>query len=417
LADSTKGGADGGMGEPRLWRNADFLRLWVGQVVSTAGSGISRLALPLLVLALTDSPAQAGLIGAAQNAPFLVLGLPAGALLDRWNRKTVMVTCEVARFVAYGSIPLAWWLGTLTMAHLYAVAIVHGTTLAFFSIAQLAALPRVVPPRQLSEAHALNTATEGIASLASPGLGGLLIGLAPTVAAGAAVAYLADSISYAVSAVSLATIRTAFQTPRAAAPLRQLHRQIVEGMRFLWERMDLRWLIVVNTLHRTCFAPVQLAVVVLATRALGADAQAVGLLFSAAGAGGLAASFFTPWVRRRVSVGHSMVGLLLAHAAGLALVAGAPALAIAALGLAIAGAMENMTGIIQVSYRLGVIPDALQGRVNSSYRMVSFMGITLGTAVGGLLIEALDARLVMALLALSIGAIGFLAAVTPTRRI
>lgn len=400
-----------------LWRNADFLRLWGGQVISTVGSGISRLALPLLVLALTGSPIQAGLIGAAQHVPFVVFGLPAGALLDRWDRKLVMLTCDAARLLAFGSVPVAWTLGSLTLGHLYVVAFVHGTALAFFNIAQLAALPRVVPTGQLAEAHSLNTASEGIGTLIGPGISGLLIGLAPTIAAGAALAYTVDAVSYAVSLVSLASIRKPFQTTRTAPPLRQIHRQIVEGWRWIWGRADLRWMMPINTLHRTMFAPVQLAVVLLGTRSLNSDPATLGLLFGAAGAGGLAASIFTPPLRRRVTVGHCMIGLTAAHAVALVSVAIAPTVVVAGIGLFIAGAMENMTGIIQVAYRLGVIPDALQGRVNSSYRFVSYCGMTLGTAAGGILLDVLDARVVLALLAAAIAVISAAAALSPLRRV
>jgi MFS family permease len=400
-----------------LWRNADFLRLWSGQVISTVGSAISRLALPLLVLALTGSPVQAGLIAATQQVPFVVLGLPAGALLDRWNRKVVMLTCDSARLIAFGSVPLAWALGHLTLTHLYVVALIHGTALVFFNIAQLAALPRVVPIDQLAEAHSLNTGSEGIGTLIGPGIGGLLIGLAPAVAAGAALAYLVDAISYGVSLLSLATIRAPFQTRRAAPPLRQIHRQILEGWRWIWDRRDLRWLMPVNTLHRTAFAPVQLAVVLLGTQSLRTDPATLGLLFSAAGAGGLAASLFTPPLRRRVSVGYCMIGLTAVHAAALFVVAPAPSVPVAAAGLFAAGAMENMTGIVQVSYRLSVIPDALQGRVNSSYRFVSYFGSTFGTAVGGVLLAALSAREVLALIAAAIGVISLAASATPLRRL
>ncbi len=393
------------------------MRLWYGQVVSTVGSGISRLALPLLVLALTGSPVQAGLIGAAQTIPFLVLGLPAGALLDRWNRKVVMIACDAARFLAFGSVPIAWYVGHLTVAHLYAVAFIHGSALVFFNIAQLAALPRVVPTRQLAQAHSLNTASEGIASLVSPGIGGVLIGLAATVPAGAALAYLLDSLSYAFSVLSLSTTYARFQTDRAAPPLGRLPHQVLEGLRFLWTRVDLRLLIVANSLHRMCFAPVQLAVVLLVTQGFHADARTVGLLFSAGGAGGLAASLFTPWLRTRVSVGHSMVGLLLCHALGLGIVAAAPSPVVAAAGMFVAGVMENMTGIVQVSYRLGVIPDALQGRVNSSYRLFSYFGVTLGTAAGGVLLDRLGPRPVLALLAAAIALIAAGTAASPLRRI
>lgn len=369
------------------------------------------------MLALTESPVQAGLIAATQQVPFVVLGLPAGALLDRWNRKAVMLACDTARLIAFGSVPAAWALGGLTLTHLYAVALVHGTALVFFNIAQLAALPRVVPREQLAEAHSLNTGSEGIGTLVGPGIGGLLIGLAPAVAAGAALAYLVDAVSYAVSLVTLVTIRTPFQTPRVSPPLRQMHRQILEGWRWIWERRDLRWLMPVNTLHRTAFAPVQLAVVLLGTQRLHLEPAGLGLLFSAAGAGGLAASLFTAPLRRVVSVGHCMVGLTAVHGASLLVVALAPSAGVAAVGLFAAGAMENMTGIVQVSYRLSVIPDGLQGRVNSSYRFVSYFGTTIGTAIGGVLLATLSASSVLALIAGVIGVISVMAAATPVRRL
>lgn len=400
-----------------LWRNGDFLRLWCGQVLSTVGSGISRLALPLLVLALTGSPLQAGLIGAAQTAPFVILGLPAGALLDRWNRQRVMIVCDAARCLAFGSVPLAWSLGHLTLAHLYAVALVHGTAQAFFTIAQLAALPRVVPIPQLARAHSLNTASEGIASLVSPGVGGFLIGMAPTVAAGAALAYLADSASYLCSVLMLSAIRTPFQATRAPAPFGRLWHQVTAGLRYLWARVPLRLLAVVNMLHRMCFAPVQLATVVLARDHFQADARTIGLLFTAAGAGGLVASVATPWLRARVSVGHSMLGLTAGHAVGLAVVALAPSPAVAAAGLFLAGGMETMTGIVQVSYRLAVIPDDLQGRVNSSYRFLSFGAVTFGTAAGGFLLATLGPRPVLMLLGGGIALIALGIALSPTRRL
>src|SRR5579872_6694369 len=102
-----------------LWHNRDFALLWSGQLVSYFGTRVSNLALPLLALAATHSPGQAGLITSARMLPYLVLGLPAGALVDRWNRKTVMIVCDVARCLTLGSVPLAWALGHLSLMQLY----------------------------------------------------------------------------------------------------------------------------------------------------------------------------------------------------------------------------------------------------------------------------------------------------------
>jgi len=117
-----------------LWRNRDFILLWSDQTVSTLGTSMSLLALPLLALALTRSPAQAGFLAAVQSLPYLVFSLPAGALIDRWDRKRVMIRCDAARFIVYGSVPLAYVLGHLTIAQLYLVALVGGTAFVFVTI-------------------------------------------------------------------------------------------------------------------------------------------------------------------------------------------------------------------------------------------------------------------------------------------
>jgi MFS family permease len=132
---------------------------------------MSTLALPLLVLALTHSPAQAGLLTALRLLPYLLFSLPAGALIDRWDRKAVMIRCDAIRWLALGSVPLAFGLGHLTLIQLYLVAFVEGTAYVFFSLAQIAALPQVVSSAHLPQAYALDTTTEYIGTLLGSSLG------------------------------------------------------------------------------------------------------------------------------------------------------------------------------------------------------------------------------------------------------
>src|SRR3954447_22678056 len=141
---------------PSLWRNRDYMLLWGGQVISTLGSAISGIVFPLLILALTDSPAAAGVAGALAMIPYVLFSLPAGALIDRWNRKRVMILCDAGRALALGSIPVAFALGYLTAWHLYIVSFIEGTLFIFFGLAEAAALPRVVSQEQLSAATAQN---------------------------------------------------------------------------------------------------------------------------------------------------------------------------------------------------------------------------------------------------------------------
>src|SRR5215467_7381978 len=135
-----------------LWRNRDYILLWSGQMISAVGTQVSMLAFPLFVLALTHSPAQAGLIGAMRALPYALLILPAGALVDRWNRKRVMILCDIGRAVALGSIPIALVLGHLTIVQLFIVSLVEGTLFTFFNLAETACLPQVVSKEQLPTA-------------------------------------------------------------------------------------------------------------------------------------------------------------------------------------------------------------------------------------------------------------------------
>src|SRR5581483_10876908 len=192
-----------------LNRNRDFLLLWSGHLVSTAGTQVTDLALPLLVLALTNSPTQAGIVAACGTVPRFVLALPAGVLVDRLDRKRVMIACDVLRALALGSIPLALWLGRLTMAQLYIVSFLLGTGFIFFFLARVSALPRVVAREQLPSAVARQEAADSVVTLVGPPLGGFVFGL------GRALPFLADAISYVVSAASLGFIRVPFQRERA----------------------------------------------------------------------------------------------------------------------------------------------------------------------------------------------------------
>src|SRR5689334_21886987 len=156
---------------PPLRKNRDYMLLWGGQVVSTLGSMTSQVIYPLLILALTDSPTAAGIAGALRFVPYLVFSLPVGALIDRWDRKRVMLISDLGRAIAVGSIPVAMALDALTLAQVYVVCFIEGSLFALFNIAEVAALPRVVPRAQLPEATAYNEAGFGVAGIVGPPLG------------------------------------------------------------------------------------------------------------------------------------------------------------------------------------------------------------------------------------------------------
>lgn len=399
-----------------LGRNRDFLLLWSGQAVSTLGTSVSTLALPLLVLALTHSPAQAGFIAAAQAVPYLVLSLPAGALIDRWDRRAVMIRCDLARWLAYDSVPLAEALGRLTVVQLYGVALVSGTAFVFFNIAEVAALPQVVPVGQLPRANALNESALSGATLLGPALSGAIISLARTTIAGAALAYLLDSLSYLASVASLGFIRTPFQMDRPSVAAQSLRRDIAAGLHFLRADQRLCSVALLAASIGVLSSPTDLAIIVLAQQRLHADARTIGLILSLGSVGGLLGSVIAPWATARLRFGRIIVGTVVIEALAVALLAAATVPAMLVVGLAVIAVAIPIANVTQMSYRLALTPDALQGRVNSVFRLLFFGGQPLGLALGGALLGPLGPRAELGLVAVGLGLSALAVALTPVGR-
>lgn len=384
------------------WRSRDFLLLWGGQAVSTFGTSISTLALPLLTLALTRSAAQAGFVAAARLLPYLLLSLPAGALVDRWDRKRLMIRCDTLRWLALGAVPLAFALGRLSVPQLYLVALADGTANVFFTLAQVSALPQVVPPEGLSRAWALNEASDAVANLFGPGVAGLIIGLRRTTAAGAALAYLADSISYLISVVSLRFVRVPFQarrevTDQGVRP--SLRAEMAEGLRFLWRQRRLRLLAVLTATANFLQSPITLAVILLARGPLHADVRTLGFVFSVGGVGGVAGAAIAPHLQKRLRLGVVVVGSVAVWGMAAAVLALAPSPLVVMVGLAAISVVWPAYAVVVVTYRLSLVPDALQGRINSAFRLLTFGAEPLGAALGGILLVPLGPRPVLWLIA------------------
>lgn len=397
---------------PTLWHNRNFLLLWSGQAISTLGTNISLLALPLLVLALTHSPALAGLLAATRQLPYLLASLPAGALVDRWNRKKVMVFCDIVRWIALGSVPLTYALGHITVLQLLLVALSEGTAYVLFSLAQISALPQLVEPVHLPRAYALDTTAEYMGTLVGPALSAFIIGLAPAVVSGAILAYLVDSCSYLVSIVTLLCVRSAFQQgPVANSVPQKLLREIAQGLRFLWGQHNLRSLAALTAFSNFLQAPVDLALIVLAQRELHLSVQSIGLVLSAGGVGGVLGSVCAPWLHERLRCGRILLLACTVSIGAALLLACAVWPPLLLSGRLLFSLTWPAYGVAVVSYRLLLTPAELQGRVNSAFRNVSYGSEPAGSALGGLLLVSLGARAVFGLMA-----VGFIACICFTLR-
>ncbi|GAA1351086.1 MFS transporter [Saccharothrix algeriensis] len=366
-----------------LWSHRDFRLLWVGDTISQFGSTVGRTVLPLLAAgALAATPLQMGVLTAANTAAFLLIGLPAGVWVDRLRRRPVMLAADFARAALVLTVPVAWWLGALTFGHLVVVALLVGAATVLFDVAYQSYLPALVGRDQLVEGNSKLTASHSVASVSGPAMAG---GVAQAV--GAANGVLATGLGYLGSALFLLRIRTEEPPPRVA-DRRGLAAEIAEGLRFVFGNRSLR-AVVGTTGTANFFDGVGMAVMVLfLARGLGLSEGVIGLLFSAAGVGGvLGALTANRWGARFGQERAIWLSMLLTQPFGLLLpLAGADwrlvFVVVADLVLAYGAIVYNIT---QVSYRQAICPDHLLGRMNASIRFVVWGAVPLGGLVGGLL--------------------------------
>ncbi len=392
-----------------VWRQREYLLLWGAQVVSNLGSYATGIIYPLLVLALTQSPTQVGIVSALRIGPYLLLSLPVGALIDRWNRRRVMLVCDVGRAIAVGSLPLALALGGLTMGQVYLVAVIEGTLLVFFNIAETAALPRVVATAQLPQAVAQNQVGFAAASIAGPAIGTWLYA-----ALGKGWPFAVNALCFAVSATALWRLRARFD-PAPAAGHPHLRREIAEGLRWLWNDQLVRRMALITGVSNGVQAAIPLLLIVLA-QARGASESQIGLIFSLAGVGGMVGALVGGLAQKRFRFGTVIVGTLGVQALlfplfGIA--AGAWMLGIVFGAMQFFGPIYN---VVQFSYRIARIPDALQGRVNSSFRLIAFILNPVGSLACGVLIERAGAAWALGFFAVVLVALGAYAALDPVIR-
>jgi predicted MFS family arabinose efflux permease len=364
------------MGAVPLSRNRGFALLWSGEALSALGSQISLVAFPLLVLAVTGSPAKAGVVAFARNLPLALLAVPAGVLADRMNRKYLMMACDGVRALALASIPISIATGNVPYALIVVVAFVDGTGFVFTYVAERGALRQLVSPDQLGEAVARNESRSFGAMLAGPPLGGLLFGI------GRAMPFLADAISYAASAVTKMFIRSDFQEDRSdVTPGRAS-----EGLRWVWERPFFRVCMLLFACSNPIFTGLYLLVVVLARR-YGASSALVGVMLGIAAAGGLTGALLAPRLQRRLSARFVLIGENWAIALAIPLLLVARSALLLGLILAAAELITPVTNSIVVGFRVALAPDRLQGRVQAASTLISFSVGWLGPLVVGFMLQ------------------------------
>lgn len=372
-----------------VWRQRDFGMLWGGQIVSEVGSQVTVLALPTLaIFSFHAGPAAVGLLVAAERIPFPVLGLGAGAIVDRVRKRRLMLVCNLARAAILAAIPVLAAVGALQLWHLFVAAVVMGAFSVFFDLAYLAYVPMLVRADQLLEANSRLEVTWSTGAMAGPGLGGLLVQ-----AFGAARAVLADAASFLVSAASLLAIR--HREPRLLTPARRrMLSEVGEGLRHVFGHPVLRAQLLCLTLAGVFAHAYEAPLFVFAYGRLHLSPGLLGAVIASAGAGAILGSLVAARVIARLGVGRTMA---FSDAAAIGLFAAIP-LAVfvppAALlfPLFIAtGASGTAGNIAQVTLRQSLSPARLQGRMSSVFRTFFWGAWPLGNLVGGLLAASIGA--------------------------
>lgn len=390
-----------------LWRHPDFTKLWIGETISLFGSQISALALPLVaVLVLQASPAQMGLLGAVEFAPFLLFSLVAGIWVDRLPRRPILIVSNVGRAVLLGCVPVAAWFDVLSMPYLYGVGFLVGILTVFFDIAYQSYLPGLVHRDQLVEGNAKLEVSRSVAQVTGPPIAGGLVALVT-----APIAVLLDAGSFLVSAVALSLIRVPEPTSARTGTHANMGHEIRAGLAVVFGSPLLR-AIAGCTATSNFFGNVMGTVFLLyVTREVGLTPDVLGIILGVGSAGALIGATGAGWAARRWGLGRTIIGAAALGGIGALctpLAAGPAPVAITLLvvGQLIVSLANPIYNINQVSLRQTITPQQLQGRMNASMRFLVWGTIPLGALLGGALGEWIGLRPTLV-----VGAVGMLLAI------
>ena len=357
---------------PSLWGHSDFVKLWIGQTISRVGSVVTRTAMPLVaLLVLGAGPFEMALVIVAQSLAVLLVGLFAGAWVDRLRRRPLLIAADAARALLLFSIPAAYLVDALSLGQLYLVVFLEGCLGVLFNAAYPAYVPSLIGVDRVVEGNSKLAASSSLAEIGGPGLAGGLVQLI-----GAPFAILVDAASYVVSLVSLGLIRK----PEAARPARtestSIRREIADGLRLVSRHPVLVPLTLRSVIAHVAGSFYGVLYTIYLIQVLQLSPLLLGIVVSAGGVGALIGSFFAQRVINRLgfgpaiiwgAVGASLIGVLTPLAGGPVAIA----TAMVFLPQLIGDGLQTIESVAELSLIQGVIPDRILGRVNATLEVFS----------------------------------------------
>jgi Na+/melibiose symporter-like transporter len=364
-----------------LFRHADFRRLWMGDTVSVLGIQFVLFAIPLMAVTVLDADAlQMGILAALESLAFLLIGLPAGAWVDRWRKKRILIAGDLARAVLLLTLPAAWLLGVLSIHQLYAVAFAVGCITVFFDVANQSYLPEIVDPEQISEGNSKLQASQQTAFVVGPAAASFLVRLI-----GSPLTIGVTSICMALSSLFVSRIRheEVRADPQQRRPLRT---EIAEGLSFVTSHPLLRRIVMAIGTGNFASSAAGALFVLFVVRTLGLSQVTLGVILSVGAAGGILGAVTSERFARLVGEGRAipvsalLIGLGAFSTPLATLLPPVPTLVVGGLVLSWAVVVYNVT---QVSFRQRLCPRPLLGRMNASVRFLVWGPMPVGALLGG----------------------------------
>jgi MFS family permease len=376
-----------GVQPPSLWRDRNFAAFWTAQALSQLGAQLGQLAFPVLAVTLLGATEfEVGALNAAGLAAFLVVGLPAGAWVDRWLKRRTMIAADIIRMAAMAGVPLLWWAGALQIWHLYLISAVVGVATVFFDVSYQSFVPLLVEPRKVGEANSKLEATAQLARIGGPAAGGALLTVLT-----APMLFIGESLGYLLSAVFLG--RTGDRERRDPAEGRSsLVSEIREGFAFVAGHALISRIAMCTCGTNFSGTLVFTLLPLLVLRELGLGPQGMGIIMSVGAAGGLLGAVSAPWLARRIGEGTvipagSLLSSLFLGLVPLAAVQADPAVSLVLLTVSEFGFAYGVLvyNIMQLTMRQRVCPPRLLGRMNASIRFVVWGVMPLAALSAGFL--------------------------------
>ncbi|MEU9620007.1 MULTISPECIES: MFS transporter [unclassified Streptomyces] len=394
---------------PPLRRNRDFALLWGGVGATLLGARACHVAYPFLVLWFTGSARDAGLVGFAALLPNLLVQLPAGALVDRWDRRRLMILCDLWSLLVTASVAVAVATDRIHLGHLLAAAFISGSLAVFHQLAERAGVRHLVAPEYLATALTQNEARWRAAGLLGQPVGGALYTLARWSP------FLFASVAHLLSLVSLLLIRKPFQGTHDGSPRRRLAAEVAEGFTWTWRRRFLTTLVALIAATNLLFQGISLAVILI-VRDGGGSAALLGVITAVGGIGGVLGALGATWWTRRAPLRTVLIGSITVWAVAVPVLMAVRAPVVIGVLLAVMAYAGGLVNVLGGVYQVSVTPDAMQGRVSSVLTLIASGAGALGALGSGFLLDGAGVTHALAAIAGCMVLLALTALISPALR-